>query len=305
MIVKPFVARVWAETLPEALSHPLGNKVLCLRHHESHIHVGGPPRGNDQELAVALSPTLDKLQQPLRGYKRRSDSRSASGMLEVGDEVSPPKRSSSFVLCTKPGPIQGEASACGETRTPNYGTVQLLGKQIYMVKLAMRGDFGGDSMEQYGWLMYAMRPLPNNIAKMEQQLAELQRKYAEEQQKTKQAEARADAAEAESQPKNLIEYLETCHSFSLALKVITDKSLSTRGDTTVPTGRPYPQRIVPWGDFPAQQEKIWEKLSISPDFNSQRVFPSAHQLDYVRKYLDPIASEAALRHFARDTVENP
>jgi uncharacterized protein Usg len=62
---------------------------------------------------------------------------------------------------------------------------------------------------------------------------------------------------------------------------------------------------VPWRDFPALQEKIWQKLSISPDFSSQRVFPSAHQLDYVRKYLDPIASEVALRHFARDTVENP
>ncbi|KFY02663.1 hypothetical protein V490_00428, partial [Pseudogymnoascus sp. VKM F-3557] len=147
---------------------------------------------------------------------------------------------------------------------------------------------------------------------MEQQLLELQRRFAAEQLKSQQAEARADeeqrrreAAEAESQPKNLIEYLETCHSFSLALTVITDKSLSTRGDTTVPAGRPYPQRIVPWEGFPAQQEKIWEKLSISPDFNSQRVFPSAHQLDYVRKYLDPIASEVALRHFARDTVENP
>jgi hypothetical protein len=54
-----------------------------------------------------------------------------------------------------------------------------------------------------------------------------------------------------------------------------------------------------------RQEKIWEKLSISPDFNSRRVFPSAHQLDYVRKYLDPIASEVALRHYARETVENP
>jgi hypothetical protein len=161
---------------------------------------------------------------------------------------------------------------------------------------------------------------------MEQQLLELQRRFAaeqlksqqaearaeEEQRKSKQAEARAEeeqrrreAAEAEFQLKNLIEYLESCHSFSLALKVITDKSLSTRGDTTVPAGRPYPQRIVPWGDFPAQQEKIWEKLSSSQDFNLQRVFPSAHQLDYVRKYLDPIASEVALRHFARDTVENP
>ncbi|KFY19664.1 hypothetical protein V493_07870, partial [Pseudogymnoascus sp. VKM F-4281 (FW-2241)] len=139
---------------------------------------------------------------------------------------------------------------------------------------------------------------------MEQQLRDLEKRFAaeqlkskeaearaeEEQQKSKQAEARAqeeqrrrEAAEAESQPKNLIEYLETCHRFSLALKVITDKSLSTKGDATVPTGRPFPRRIVPWEDFPAQQEKIWGKLSISPGFNSQRVFPSEHQLDYVLK----------------------
>ncbi|KAL5349529.1 hypothetical protein ACLOAV_005824 [Pseudogymnoascus australis] len=175
---------------------------------------------------------------------------------------------------------------------------------------------------------------------MERRFLELQEKFEKEQQKSKQAEARAEeeqlkskhaearaeeerrlreeeqrlreeeqrrreAAEAESQPKNLIEYLETCHRFSLALKVITDKSLSTQGDATVPTGRPFPQRIVPWEDFPARQEKIWEKLSISPGFISQRVFPSEHQLDYVLKYLDPIASEVALRHYARETVENP
>ncbi|KFY63877.1 hypothetical protein V496_03615 [Pseudogymnoascus sp. VKM F-4515 (FW-2607)] len=107
--------------------------------------------------------------------------------------------------------------------------------------------------------------------------------------KSKQAEARAE--EEQRLP-------------SLALKVVADKSLSTRGDTTVPTGRPYPQRIVPWGNFPAQQEKIWEKLSISTDFNLQRVFSSAHQLDYVWTYLDPIASEVTLRHYARETLDN-
>ncbi|KFZ02242.1 hypothetical protein V500_00350 [Pseudogymnoascus sp. VKM F-4518 (FW-2643)] len=78
-------------------------------------------------------------------------------------------------------------------------------------------------------------------------------------QKSKQAEAQAEveqrlreeerqrreAAEAESQPKNLIKYLEACHTFSLALKVITDKSLSAQGDATIPTGRLFPQRIVP------------------------------------------------------------
>ncbi|KAH9203516.1 hypothetical protein DL95DRAFT_399263 [Leptodontidium sp. 2 PMI_412] len=157
---------------------------------------------------------------------------------------------------------------------------------------------------------------------MERQLAELQRKLAEaeeraaeEQRKSEHAEARAaeeqrrrEAAEADaeqSQPKNLIEYLEACHSFSVALEVITDATLTTQGDTTRPSGRPFPQRIVPWDDFPTQQEEVWQKISINPDFHSQRVYPSAHQLDYVQKYLDPITSELGLRHFARETVENP
>ena len=62
---------------------------------------------------------------------------------------------------------------------------------------------------------------------------------------------------------------------------------------------------MPWDDFPIQQEDIWEKLLASTHFNLQRIFSSAHQLDYVQKYLDPISSENGLRHYARETVENP
>ncbi|KAH7418838.1 hypothetical protein BKA64DRAFT_565249 [Cadophora sp. MPI-SDFR-AT-0126] len=122
---------------------------------------------------------------------------------------------------------------------------------------------------------------------MEKQLVELQRKLAE-------AEERA--AEEQRRP---------CHGFSVALEVITDATLTTQGDTTRPSGRLFPQRIVPWDDFPTQQEGVWQKLSTNTDFHSQRVYPSAHQLDYVQKYLDPITSELGLRHYARETVENP
>lgn len=150
---------------------------------------------------------------------------------------------------------------------------------------------------------------------MEDQLAELQRRLAEaearvaeeqqrredeqkgreeEQRKSKQAEARAaeeqrrreeeqrrrEAAEEQSRPKALIEYLAACHGFSLALKVVTDATLTTQGDTTKPTGRPFPRRIVPWRDFPTSQEKIWKQLSTSTCFNSQPVHPSSHQLEY-------------------------
>jgi hypothetical protein len=155
----------------------------------------------------------------------------------------------------------------------------------------------------------------NPHARMEEQLAELRNKLAEEQRKSQQAEARAaeeqrrrEAAEADAQqsrPKDLIEYLEACHRFSLTLEVVTDATLTTQGDTTKPAGRLFPQRIVPWDDFPTQQEKIWETLAASVRFNTQRIYPSAHQLEYVQKYLDPISSELGLRHYARETVENP
>jgi hypothetical protein len=153
------------------------------------------------------------------------------------------------------------------------------------------------------------------LAKMERQLAELQKKLAasearaaEEQQLRQEEQRRREAAEAsakESQPTNLTEYLETCHRFSNSIEVVTDKTFTTQGETTNPSGRPFPQRIVPWDEFPSQQEEIWEKLWINKPFTSQRVFPSAHQLDYVHKYLDPISSELGLRHYARETVENP
>ncbi|KAI9746369.1 MAG: hypothetical protein M1818_000081 [Claussenomyces sp. TS43310] len=164
---------------------------------------------------------------------------------------------------------------------------------------------------------------------MEEELARLRRKLAqaearalEEQQKSRLAEGRAaveqqrreeeqrrrEAAEADSQQsqlKNFIEYLEACHSFSNTLEVVTDATLTTQGDTTKPAGRPFPQRILPWTNFAALQERVWEKLSTSELFTSQRVYPSTHQLQYVQKYLDPISSELGLRHHARETVENP
>ncbi|KAF2453055.1 hypothetical protein BDY21DRAFT_388289 [Lineolata rhizophorae] len=77
----------------------------------------------------------------------------------------------------------------------------------------------------------------------------------------------------------------------------------TRGDTTRPTGRLYPKRIIPWEGFATRQRTIWEKLSNS-SFSSSRVFPSPHQLDYVRSMLAPVGCEASLRHVARSVVQD-
>ncbi|EXL65441.1 hypothetical protein FOPG_18330, partial [Fusarium oxysporum f. sp. conglutinans race 2 54008] len=112
---------------------------------------------------------------------------------------------------------------------------------------------------------------------------EEQHQREEEQRRREEAEERADA----SRPLTLQQYLETCHSLSLAIEIITDRSLTTQGDTTNPTGRIYPRRIIPWTTFAREQEKVWDQLSISPSFSSRPAFPSRHQLDYVRSLLRP------------------
>jgi hypothetical protein len=83
-----------------------------------------------------------------------------------------------------------------------------------------------------------------------------------------------------------------------------DRSLTTQGDATNPTGRIYPRRIIPWTTFPTRQEEGWHQLSFSPSFSSQAAFPSQHQLEYVKSLLHPVSSELGLRSSQRDAVEN-
>ncbi|KAK4095957.1 hypothetical protein N658DRAFT_502103 [Parathielavia hyrcaniae] len=139
---------------------------------------------------------------------------------------------------------------------------------------------------------------------------EEQRRREEEQRRREEAETRAseeqrrrEEAEKIAEPLQLEPYLEACHALSLAIKVVTDRSLTTQGDTTNPAGRVYPRRILPWDDFPARQEDIWNRL-FDPSFASRQTFPSQHQLDYVQSLITPISSEHGLRYYERDTVEN-
>ncbi|KAI1878550.1 uncharacterized protein JN550_000732 [Neoarthrinium moseri] len=140
----------------------------------------------------------------------------------------------------------------------------------------------------------------------EERLEEEQRRREEEQRLREEEQRRREEAEElakESTPQVLLQYLEACHSLSLAIQVVTDRSLTTQGDTTNPTGRIYPRRIIPWDDFAAGQEGIWERLA-GGSFSSQPVFPTSNQLAYVRSLIHPISSELGLRDFERDTVEN-
>ncbi|KAK2022210.1 hypothetical protein LX32DRAFT_677351 [Colletotrichum zoysiae] len=146
-----------------------------------------------------------------------------------------------------------------------------------------------------------LREEEQRLREEEQRLREEeQRLRAEEQHRRKEAEELAKAA----QPQTLRKYLESCHSLSLAIRVVTDRSLTTQGETTNPTGRIFPRRIIPWDDFATRQGDIWDQLSNFCSFSSRAVFPSPHQLEYVMSLISPISSETGLRNFQRDTVEN-
>ncbi|OAQ58143.1 serine/threonine protein kinase [Pochonia chlamydosporia 170] len=140
----------------------------------------------------------------------------------------------------------------------------------------------------------------DEIEELRRLLREEQRLREEEQRRREEAEGLAKA----SLPQTLQQYLEACHSLDIAVDVVTDRSLTTQGDTTNPAGRIFPRRIIPWEDFPVRQQEIWERLSVSPGFSAQTVYPSQHQLSYVKSILQPVSSEIGLRHFERDVVEN-
>lgn len=109
------------------------------------------------------------------------------------------------------------------------------------------------------------------------------------------------------QPNTLFRLLDRCHvSLSQAIRVETDATLTTQGDATDPVNRLYPKRIVPWLDFPQLQEQVWEKFDRTAAFTSRPLFPSDTQIDYVVTNVQnrPIYSEASLRNFERDTVDN-
>ncbi|KAK4138392.1 hypothetical protein BT67DRAFT_437713 [Trichocladium antarcticum] len=135
---------------------------------------------------------------------------------------------------------------------------------------------------------------------MDDEIAQLRRALLEERRRREEAEELAEAA----QPQTLQPYLEHCHSLNVSIQAMTDPSLVTQGDTTNPTGRLFPRRIIRWDGFPTEQEEIWNRVARSPAFCSQPVFPSQHQLEYVKSLLKPIGSEIGLRDFERDVVEN-
>jgi hypothetical protein len=128
---------------------------------------------------------------------------------------------------------------------------------------------------------------------------EAERRGEEERQARKEAEGRL-------QPNTLLRLLDRCHhSLSKLIQVETDATLTTQGDATDPVNRLYPKQIVPWPNFPQLQEHVWGKFDRTAAFTSRTLFPSDTQIDYVVTNIqNRIYSEASLRNFERDTVDN-
>lgn len=142
---------------------------------------------------------------------------------------------------------------------------------------------------------------------MQDDIAELRRQLEGERWAREEAERRQEEAEQRLQPNSLFRLLDRCHeSLSQTIRVETNATLTTQGNVTDPVNRLFPKRIVPWLDFPQIQEQIWKKFERAVGFTSRPLFPSDTQLDYVATNVQdrPIYSEASLRNFERDTVDN-
>ncbi|KAI2884670.1 hypothetical protein CBS63078_11312 [Aspergillus niger] len=149
--------------------------------------------------------------------------------------------------------------------------------------------------------------MEETIAELRRQIEEQQRlREAAERREEEERQAREDA-ERRVQPNTLFRLLDRCHSsLSQAIRVEADATLTTQGDAADPVNQLYPKHIVPWRDFPQLQEQIWDKFDRNNAFTTRPLFPSDTQIDYVVTNIQnrPIYSEASLRNFERDTVDN-
>ncbi|KAL3259287.1 hypothetical protein ABHI18_005351, partial [Aspergillus niger] len=142
----------------------------------------------------------------------------------------------------------------------------------------------------------------------ERQAREAAERREEEERQARENERQArQEAERRVQPNSLFRLLDRCHnSLSQAIRVEADATLTTQGDAADPVNRLYPKHIIPWRAFPQLQEQIWDKFDRNNAFTMRPLFPSDTQIDYVVTNIQnrPIYSEASLRNFERDTVDN-
>ena len=150
-----------------------------------------------------------------------------------------------------------------------------------------------DTPDEIERLKAKLRATEQRAERAEQQ-AELAEKQVE----------RAERAAASALEQNLADFLLACHELYRLVKPVTDLSTATSGATTDPTHRWYPERIVLWEDFDQLQQEEWRSLNLNKSLWTDRRYPSAANLEFIGKSIDPIGSEDDLRYTERLTLEN-
>ncbi|KAL9005866.1 MAG: hypothetical protein Q9188_001374 [Gyalolechia gomerana] len=102
----------------------------------------------------------------------------------------------------------------------------------------------------------------------------------------------------------ILELLEACHTQLFArLHVVMDKTLTTRGIITNPTGKNCPRFLKKWTEFPDLHSETWD--SIYSTLNQDRKFPNLNYIENSTHHLrSTIASEDDLKDFQHRAVED-
>ncbi|KAL2689310.1 hypothetical protein Neosp_003363 [[Neocosmospora] mangrovei] len=145
-----------------------------------------------------------------------------------------------------------------------------------------------------------------HIREVEKRNQEVEKHTREVEKRNQEVEKHIREVEKRVASLKLGDFLKECHTLTLALVPITERSLTTQGETTTkPAGRLlHPLRIVPWKNFPAMQAHVWDTLTEHTSFFDRAVFPSLEYLEQLKSTLNPVSSEMTLRTFQCKTVED-
>lgn len=146
-------------------------------------------------------------------------------------------------------------------------------------------------------------------AEQERQRADQEKQRAnEERNQAEQERQRAERSEFTQRNTNLLEFLNAAHlNLSLSITIQQDKSLTTKGDMTDPTGKHIPTVFEPWAGFLDQQFQFWKNIGkANPIFKTDQLFDSLHHIQaFKRKIMEkPMGSEPDLEFYERQNVES-
>ncbi|KAF3484070.1 uncharacterized protein GIQ15_03394 [Arthroderma uncinatum] len=143
----------------------------------------------------------------------------------------------------------------------------------------------------------------------EQRLHTVQQHLHEEKTAGKRTRQALEALESRVNPTTLDDYLRSCHDlFAVPLSIQPNKSKSTKGSITKPTGRYCPTNLRKWDDFLDTLDEVFGRVSrlfYPPGKLAIGAFPSVEGLKTFGNVVSrrPLASELDLMSYERFAVE--